>query len=67
MTAFLSLCDLYDQNYVLWLPLWFGRQYDDTGWHAPEGWDEFWGHPEHDFWLSDAEFAKIRSQIDGIY
>ena len=44
-----------------------GWEVDDTGWHAPEGWDEFWGHPEHDFWLSDAEFAKIRSQIDGIY
>ena len=43
-----------------------GWDYDDEGWHAPEGWDEFWGHPAHDFYISDAEFSKIRSQIDGI-
>ena len=43
-----------------------GWEVDDQGWHAPEGWQDFWGSPDHDFWLSDAEFAKIRSEIDGI-
>ena len=44
-----------------------GWELDDTGWHAPEGWDEFWGHPDHDFYMPQHEFDKIRSQIDGIY
>ena len=43
-----------------------GWELDDDGWHAPEGWDDFWGHPHEDFYLSDEEFARIRSQIDGI-
>lgn len=38
-----------------------GWEVDDTGWHAPSNWDLSWGDPNHDFWLSDAEFDQIKT------
>ena len=54
----------YDRTVDHWCRL--GWELDDQGWHAPEGWQDFWGNPNEDFWVGDAEFARIRSQIDGI-
>ena len=55
---------IYDKTVDHWCSL--GWLLDDQGWHAPEGWDPFWGNPNEDFWIGDEEFAKIRSQVDGI-
>ena len=57
--------DAYNHAVDQWYRL--GWQLDDQGWHAPEGWDEFWGDPNHDFYISDEEFHNVRSQIDGLY
>ena len=56
--------DAYNYSVDQWCSL--GWLLDDQGWHAPAGWKDLWGSPNEDFYPSAAEFARVRSEIDGI-